>query len=86
MSLYLHELNSLLERPLLAGDDGDMGALLCQLDSYSPSETDTSSRQVDMLLWPSLKEGSQQKSKRERRRIVKKTERMALVYWRKLAF
>lgn len=49
MSLYLHELNGLLERSLLAGDNSDMGTLLRQLDSHSPSETDTSSRQVDML-------------------------------------
>lgn len=84
-SLYLHKLNGLLERSLLAGDDGDMGTLLRQLDSHSPSKTDTSSRQVDMLSWPSFKEESKKK-KPIQHRICKRMKKMVLVHWSTFVF
>lgn len=55
MSIYLHELNGLLERSLLAGDDGDMGTLLSELNGHSPSKANTSSCQVDVLFLPLIR-------------------------------
>lgn len=47
---YLHQFNSLLERPFLAGNNGDMGALLGQVNSHSSAESNASSCDIDMLL------------------------------------